>query len=450
MADKEEHDLSPVLMSRAAHTLLQLAADYPEVGARLNKLTVNQDPKPYVWPDERKKGWGREFAHENTLRDTGSSPVEANEIVLRRRVMGRSSDIDQVAGGGHPVGANNLESVVTHEFGHIWHEGPNDEAGYRASREYDEVSPAAIKSDSIQGHTDEAPSSYALTNYHEWWAESFSSAHFTPPDKQNDDTRAIGAWLDQEKVLQRQGEGNYAPLVKDAVVDWTHEEGKNERGWDRFKTKTTKAATGSDKASQPYVCPLMDELDLLLYEREQAQPEDPIVKAAKAYLRKYNENHEERGRFSDADSNTHAFHEPGLEEILSAAKQGGGSFRMVDGRPPHSGYMVSLEGKTSYFTEADLQTRSPAAVATVENWLDENRTILKSAGWLGVFTKDGKVYLDASQNVMDRGKAVAVGTTRNQISVWDVVKGEEVPTGGDGEYRGKETRLTASGRLVDD
>ena len=54
--------------------------------------------------------------------------------------------------------------------------------------------------------------------------------------------------------------------------------------------------------------------------------------------------------------------------------------------------------------------------------------------YLGVWISDGTVYLDVVEVFAreDRDEAIKVGVIRNQISIWDAGRGEEIATGGNG------------------
>lgn len=54
--------------------------------------------------------------------------------------------------------------------------------------------------------------------------------------------------------------------------------------------------------------------------------------------------------------------------------------------------------------------------------------------------KDGKVFLDVSQNIMDRDEATSLGASRDQLKIWDVVNQVEIDTGGTGGVK-KEVRM---------
>ena len=116
---------------------------------------------------------------------------------------------------------------------------------------------------------------------------------------------------------------------------------------------------------------------------------------------------------------------------------GGLSVSMVDGSEPPDGYMVARVGVKAAIVEADDFYDTPKGTAALASFLIDNKAELTGGDYLGVWhdTNGGKVYLDVSENVKDRETAIRLGSPseRNQISIWDVVEGKEIPTGGTGE-----------------
>lgn len=118
--------------------------------------------------------------------------------------------------------------------------------------------------------------------------------------------------------------------------------------------------------------------------------------------------------------------------------QGGLSVNMLDGSEPPSGYMVargSTRGVKAAVVDADEFYDPQRGPAALSSFMKDNRASLTRGDYLGLWhdTSSNKVYLDVSQNVKDRGRAERLGRRRNQISIWDVVERQEIPTGGTGE-----------------
>jgi hypothetical protein len=114
---------------------------------------------------------------------------------------------------------------------------------------------------------------------------------------------------------------------------------------------------------------------------------------------------------------------------------GGLSVNMVDGSEPPSGYMVARVGVKAAIVDADDFYDTEKGPAALSSFMKDNKAELSGGDYLGVWhdTDGGKVYLDVSQNVASRSTAIRFGEERNQLSIWDVVEGMEIPTGGTGE-----------------
>ena len=111
----------------------------------------------------------------------------------------------------------------------------------------------------------------------------------------------------------------------------------------------------------------------------------------------------------------------------------GFSYDPVTGRHPTDGYMVSLRGLSQRFRFDGDRT---ALARSVSAYIDAHADIFEDpdifvGGWLD--TEHGEFVLDPAQRVADRAEAVRLGIERNQQSIWDVVGGVEIPTGGDGD-----------------
>ena len=136
---------------------------------------------------------------------------------------------------------------------------------------------------------------------------------------------------------------------------------------------------------------------------------------------------------------------------------GGLSVNMLDGSEPPSGYMVargSTRGVKPAIVDAEEfydPVRGPAALSS---FMKDNRATLTRGDYLGLWhdQESGKVFLDVSENVKDRGRAERLGRRRDQISIWDVANMKEISTGGTGEISKAEaaTGAPTAGSVDDD
>lgn len=139
--------------------------------------------------------------------------------------------------------------------------------------------------------------------------------------------------------------------------------------------------------------------------------------------------------------------------ISQTMEQGGLTVSMVDGSTPPSGYMVArTEGVKPAIVDASEFYDAEAGPKALGSFLKNNREQLTGGDYLGVWHEvdSGKVYLDVAQNVSDRATAERLGRQRDQISIWDVVEGKEIETGGTGEISKSDPIGEAAGPLADD
>jgi hypothetical protein len=124
------------------------------------------------------------------------------------------------------------------------------------------------------------------------------------------------------------------------------------------------------------------------------------------------------------------------DAILADVKaQGGLSVSMIDGSKPTTGYMVAIGGATGSIASADDFFDPQKGPKILGDYFKEHKATLSGGNYLGLWhnTGDGKVYLDLSQNVKSKSEATRLGRQRDQISIWDVVREEEIDTGGTGK-----------------
>ena len=102
-----------------------------------------------------------------------------------------------------------------------------------------------------------------------------------------------------------------------------------------------------------------------------------------------------------------------------------------DGFVPKDGFQVAMKGRTEK-SPIDLNNVEQA----VRDHVAKNTDVYKSpetfiGGWNNPNT--GKVHLEPSRNVQDPEVAFKLGQVRNQVSIWDVRRGKDIPTGGTGD-----------------
>lgn len=134
------------------------------------------------------------------------------------------------------------------------------------------------------------------------------------------------------------------------------------------------------------------------------------------------------------------------DSILERVQANGGlSVSMIDGHEPNSGYMVAKGSQFGDIADATDFFDPTKGHKILSDYLIKHKSQLGSGkAYLGLWhnTEDGKVYLDLSENIQDRGRAVSLGRRRDQISIWDVTNFSEIETGGTGAIN----KGVASGR----
>jgi hypothetical protein len=127
------------------------------------------------------------------------------------------------------------------------------------------------------------------------------------------------------------------------------------------------------------------------------------------------------------------------QSVLEKVKANGGlSVNMLSGNEPTGGYMVAKGTNLGDIVSADDFYDETKITGILSDYFKKNKSELSgSDNYLGIWhnTEDGQVYLDVSQNILDRTEAIVAGQTRDQISIWDVVNFEEIGTGGTGDIR---------------
>jgi hypothetical protein len=125
--------------------------------------------------------------------------------------------------------------------------------------------------------------------------------------------------------------------------------------------------------------------------------------------------------------------------VLEKVRANGGlSVNMLSGNEPAAGYMVAKGADLGGIVSADDFYDETKIQGIISDYFKKNKSELSgSDNYLGIWhnTEDGQVYLDVSQNILDRTEAIVAGQIRDQISIWDVVNFEEIGTGGTGDIR---------------
>ena len=138
-----------------------------------------------------------------------------------------------------------------------------------------------------------------------------------------------------------------------------------------------------------------------------------------------------------------------ITKIINRVKDEGGlTISMIDGSEPETGYTFARGAKYGSVVKAEDFYKDENVLAAY--YIKHKADLTGGKYHLGLWHNeaDGQVYLDVSQNIQDRERAISQGIKNDQISIWDVVNKKEIPTGGSGAV--KEVRSSGNTRYVED
>ena len=141
-----------------------------------------------------------------------------------------------------------------------------------------------------------------------------------------------------------------------------------------------------------------------------------------------------------------------VEEIQRYTREWGGlSISMVDGHMPDKGYMVAKPPEFGKVVdEADFFDPVKGPKILSQYMREQKADLATGKNYLGTWLNEGKIYLDVSQNIMDRDEATRLGAERNQLEIWDVVNQVSIKTGGTGRVeKGNQDGGTEESRRYD-
>lgn len=107
--------------------------------------------------------------------------------------------------------------------------------------------------------------------------------------------------------------------------------------------------------------------------------------------------------------------------LVEKAKADGFSVQLMSGDVPTTGYMVALSGHEEIV---------PAQALTLDRLTRYVRThfdaLMEDNMFLGAWRDGDDVYLDVSENVTSRAKALFLGAERGQLAIWDVLNSASI------------------------
>lgn len=144
---------------------------------------------------------------------------------------------------------------------------------------------------------------------------------------------------------------------------------------------------------------------------------------------------DDHGRFSGPGSS-------GGSTAVGALAEPGGGFTIDPhtGESVDKGYAVAVEGHSGVYGADEFFAQNPDTGRTkgaeiFEQYVRDNADLFSQpgihiGGWRD--PESGKIFLDPSEVVSDKDQAIQLGKDRDQIAIYDLGTGTEIPTGGTG------------------
>ena len=111
-----------------------------------------------------------------------------------------------------------------------------------------------------------------------------------------------------------------------------------------------------------------------------------------------------------------------FDVVQDTLRDGGLTIKPFTGDKPQTGYMVALQGYELQVPVSEFFT------GIVADYLGEHAQKLMSTPslCLGTWVNEGTVYLDLSENIPNREKALELGRERGQLAIFNLANMEEV------------------------
>jgi hypothetical protein len=109
------------------------------------------------------------------------------------------------------------------------------------------------------------------------------------------------------------------------------------------------------------------------------------------------------------------------EFVTSIIENGGATYNLATGDTAHSGYMVSKKGfEMKFLPEVDVKQ---AVIQFMEAYGFE---LYDVENFMGAWVDEGILYMDISNNITERSKAIREGYKNEQLAIYDVVAQESI------------------------
>jgi hypothetical protein len=126
--------------------------------------------------------------------------------------------------------------------------------------------------------------------------------------------------------------------------------------------------------------------------------------------------------------------------VISAVMENGGATISNIGRTPMTGFIVATDPKLGKVVDGEDFRDLDKARQILGDYIFANKETLRGDNkYLGLWhnTNGGadEVHIDIVERIGSRTEAIQAGRARNQISIWDLNRSEEIPTGGTGSEK---------------
>ena len=107
--------------------------------------------------------------------------------------------------------------------------------------------------------------------------------------------------------------------------------------------------------------------------------------------------------------------------VENTLANGGSSLNYITGElDPKVGYFVSIQGHESTYIAEKFGSLS------VGHYFEKVAFVLRPELFIGSWVNEGNVYMDLSEQITDKRRAIELGYARNQLAIYDAARGEVI------------------------
>ena len=107
--------------------------------------------------------------------------------------------------------------------------------------------------------------------------------------------------------------------------------------------------------------------------------------------------------------------------VENTLANGGSSLNYITGElDPKVGYFVSIQGHESTYIAEKFGSLS------VGHYFEKVAFVLRPELFIGSWVHEGNVFMDLSEQITDKRRAIELGYARNQLAIYDAARGEVI------------------------